>query len=440
MVEQTIEKGYKKTELGVIPEDWEVKKIEEFADVTAGGTPSTFVPEYWNGNIKWMNSGELNLKKVFDVEGRITESGLKNSSTKMLPSKCVLIGLAGQGKTRGTVAINYVELCTNQSIGAILPNDSFVPEYMYNNLDSRYNELRKLSTGEGGRGGLNLTIIRNIEVPLPTKEEQTEIAKVLSDTDDLIESLDKLIEKKKNIKRGAMQELLSGKRRLSGFHNEGEIKKPRRITEAGIIPGDWDSNTLSELGSFKNGINKSKSEFGHGHPFVNLLDVFGRSDIQSIDNLGLINSNEAERSIYDLKMGDVIFVRSSVKPEGVGLTMLVTKTLPGTVFSGFLIRFRSNYLLSKSFKKYCFSSESFRKRLISSSTVSANTNINQEALKRLPLAYPNSLEEQSTIAQVLSDMDSEIESLEQKRDKYKQLKIGMMQQLLTGRIRLKWKN
>src|SRR5262249_36825675 len=118
--------------------EWKVKKIGEFTDCTAGGTPSTGVPAYWGGTIRWMSSGELNLKRVEEVEGRITEAGLHNSSTKLIPKRCVLIGLAGQGKTRGTVAINFVELCTNQSIAAVFPNPAFVPEYLYFNLDSRY--------------------------------------------------------------------------------------------------------------------------------------------------------------------------------------------------------------------------------------------------------------------------------------------------------------
>src|SRR5262249_7755819 len=82
------------------------------------------------------------------------------------------LALAGQGKTRGTVAMNSVELCTNQSIAAILPSPSFVPEYLYYNLDARYDELRALSTGEGGRGGLNLKIIKSIALPFPKTEEQ----------------------------------------------------------------------------------------------------------------------------------------------------------------------------------------------------------------------------------------------------------------------------
>ena len=101
---------------------WEAKQVREFASCTAGGTPSTLVREYWGGSIRWMSSGELQLKTVRDVDGRITEYGLVNSSAKMLPTGCVLVGLAGQGKTRGTVAMNLVPLSTNQSIAAIVPN------------------------------------------------------------------------------------------------------------------------------------------------------------------------------------------------------------------------------------------------------------------------------------------------------------------------------
>ncbi len=194
--------------------EWEVKRIGEFTDCTAGGTPSTLIRSYWGGSIRWMNSGELNLKFVGEVEGRITEEGLRNSSTKIIPPKCVLVGLAGQGKTRGTVAMNLVELCTNQSIAAIFPSDAFVPEYLYYNLDTRYDELRDLSSGDGGRGGLNLTIIKAIRVQLPTIPEQTAIAEVLSDLDAELAALEQRRAKTRALKQGLMQELLTGRTRL----------------------------------------------------------------------------------------------------------------------------------------------------------------------------------------------------------------------------------
>jgi type I restriction enzyme S subunit len=194
--------------------EWEVKRIGEITECAAGGTPSTLASSYWGGSIRWMSSGELNLKLVGEVNGRITEDGLRNCSAKMLPKKCVLIGLAGQGKTRGTVAMNLVELCTNQSIAAIFPSLAFVSEYLYYNLDTRYDELRALSAGDGGRGGLNLTIIKSIPVPLPKIEEQTAIVSILTAMDVEITLLEAQLAKYRQIKQGLMQRLLTGRIRL----------------------------------------------------------------------------------------------------------------------------------------------------------------------------------------------------------------------------------
>jgi len=259
------------------------------------------------------------------------------------------------------------------------------------------------------------------------------IATVLSDTDALITSLDKLIAKKRDIKQAAMQQLLTGKQRLEGFgRSSGKFKQ----TEIGLIPEDWVFIELGNIGRFKNGINKSAEDFGFGSPFVNLMDIFGVSTISTSEYFGLINSNDIEKKTYDLKKGDVIFVRSSVKPSGVGLTTVIVEDLPNVVYSGFLIRFRSNDSLDLNFKRFCFSGEKFRKSVIANSTVSANTNINQDSLKKLYLSFPRSIQEQAAIAKVLSDMDSEISALEQRRDKTKALKQAMIQELLTGRIRL----
>jgi type I restriction enzyme S subunit len=193
---------------------WDVKQVREFADCVSGGTPSTLRPEYWGGSIRWMSSGELNLRRVNEVQGRITQEGLRNSSAKMIPAGCVLIGLAGQGKTRGTAAVNMVALCTNQSIAAILPTAAFASEYLYHNLDARYQELRELSAGGGGRGGLNLTLIRSLPVPFPSLPEQTAIATVLSDMDAEIAALEAKLAKARHIKQGMVQNLLTGRIRL----------------------------------------------------------------------------------------------------------------------------------------------------------------------------------------------------------------------------------
>jgi type I restriction enzyme S subunit len=196
-------------------EEWVETEIGRFATPVTGGTPNTQTAEYWGGDILWMNSGELNNKRIYKVEGRISKLGLENSSTRMVPEKCVLIGLAGQGKTRGTVAINYVPLCINQSIAAVLPNESFVSEFLYYDLDGRYEELRSMSTGVGGRAALNLGIIKKIPVTMPSsKEEQIAITDILSNMDSEIVELERNREKYIMIKQGMIQQLLTGRVRL----------------------------------------------------------------------------------------------------------------------------------------------------------------------------------------------------------------------------------
>jgi type I restriction enzyme S subunit len=217
---------------------------------------------------------------------------------------------------------------------------------------------------------------------------------------------------------------------------ETNIPEGYQQTDAGVIPDDWIAKKLGDIGKFKNGINKAKEEFGFGYPFVNLLDIFGGASLSNKSSFGLVNSTQQERSEYDLKKGDVLFVRSSVKPEGVGLTSVITEDLKDSVYSGFLIRFRDFDLLNLGYKEYCFYEEGFRKRLIDNSTVSANTNINQDALKSLVVAFPSTIEEQKAIAQALSDVDAAIAELDRLITKKRNIKQGAMQQLLTGKKRL----
>lgn len=206
-------------------------------------------------------------------------------------------------------------------------------------------------------------------------------------------------------------------------------------TEVGVIPEDWDAVPLSAIGQFKNGINKGAEAFGHGSPFVNLMDVFGVSSIKSGDGLGLVKTSEPEQKTYDLKRGDVIFIRSSVKPSGVGLTAVVEADLPKTVYSGFLIRFRESDALDIGFKRHCFYAEKFRSKLIGASSVSANTNINQDNLKKLLIALPP-IPEQRAIAAALSDVDALLGGLDRLITKKQGLKVAAIQQLLTGQTRL----
>ena len=202
-----------------------------------------------------------------------------------------------------------------------------------------------------------------------------------------------------------------------------------------MIPDGWELKNLEEIGEFKNGINKSKEDFGFGVPFVNLMDVFGTSAIGK-KNYALVNATQKETQDFNLVKGDVLFIRSSVKPQGVGLTSVVIEDIENTVYSGFIIRFRPKIAIDHSFMRYCFYEQGFRRRLLSNSTISENTNINQQALNKLTLLIPPFLE-QCRIAEVLGVWDEAIDLLERLIGKTRSRKQGLMQQLLSGKKRFK---
>lgn len=191
--------------------------IGDLCKTYAGGTPSTKNQTYWqNGDVPWMSSGEVNNREIFSVEGRITQVGLKESSAKLVPPNSVLIALAGQGKTRGKVAINRIELSTNQSLACAVPDSTVLDSgYLFHFLDNKYEELRQISDAGGGRGGLNLNLINSFLVQYPC---DLSLQKKLSNLFFTIEAqaikLSKLRLKLACQKQGLMQKLLTGKIRV----------------------------------------------------------------------------------------------------------------------------------------------------------------------------------------------------------------------------------
>ena len=249
----------------------------------------------------------------------------------------------------------------------------------------------------------------------PSKEEQTKIASFLSAVDEKISQLTQKHALLIQYKQGMMQKLFSQQIRFKA--------------DDGSEFGDWEEKLLSEIGFFKNGLNKDKESFGFGFPFINLMDVFGKKVVKT-EKLGLVDANQKDLDNYDLKKGDVLFIRSSVKSEGVGQTALVIDDLPNTVYSGFLIRFRDSYGLDLGFKKYCFMNNDFRLKLLAKSTTSANTNINQESLSALSIKIP-CLAEQTKIANFLSAIDHKIEVVAQQIEQTKVWKKGLLQQMFV---------
>ncbi len=429
----TLPAGYKQTEVGVIPEDWDVVDLADIAKKITDGehvTPQRTSQGYYLLSARNVLNGKIDVTDV-DYVGIDEFRRIKQRCNPEAGD--VLISCSG---TIGRIAVVPTGfecvLVRSAALAKLEKNkaDSFFVQHWLQARTAQHQIFT--SVNQGAQPNLFLNHIERLKCPKPPLTEQETIAEALSDADAFIESLEQLVAKKRHLKQSTMQELLTGKKRLPGF----QIKPGYKKTDVGMIPDDWNIKQLSDLGEFKNGINKASDAFGHGSPFVNLMDVFGVSGIASSESLGLVETNSTEQNTYELRKGDVIFIRSSVKPSGVGLTAVVEKYLPNTVYSGFLIRFRDNDTLNCGYKRHCFYEAGFRRRLIGQSSVSANTNINQDNLKQLLIAIPPTQTEQSAIAALLTVMDAEIAELETQLSKTRTLKQGMMHKLLTGEIRL----
>ncbi len=426
--------GYKQTEVGVIPEDWEVKTTSQFANPVRGGSPRPAGdPRYFNGShIPWLTVGSLtNIPAsqlvVTETATCLTEEGSLRSRT-LDPGTLII---ANSGATLGVTKLLGIKCCANDGIAALLNlSKGISPRYLAHFINTKTNYLRDIVASGNGQPNLNTELIGNFRIPLPpTKAEQEAIAGALSDADALVESLEQLVAKKRQIKQGAMQELLTGKRRLPGFATMFGHKN----TEVGMIPEDWSVAPLGRLiASVEYGSSAKSSQKGYT-PVLRMGNLQGGK----IDWTDLVYSDrDSEIKKYSLKLGDVLFNRTNTI-DLVGKTAIYEGEQPA-IFAGYLIRIKVDEdLLDSKFLNYILNaalSRTYSAKILSIAVGQAN--INSQKLKTYPIPLPPLKAEQSAIASILSDMDAEIAGLEAKVARARQVKQGMMQELLTGRIRL----
>jgi type I restriction enzyme S subunit len=259
-----------------------------------------------------------------------------------------------------------------------------------------------------------------ISIPVPPLAEQEHIAEALSDVDSMISSLEKLIEKKKAVKQGAMQELLMGKKRLPGF------------------TGEWKKIELENIGSITgSGVDKKILPGEKAITLLNYTNVFRQTSINRTDlNHQVTASDEKIKNCSVLK-GDVFLTPTSETPEDIALSAVALEDMPDVVYSYHVIRLRPNSSHNGRFINYALSTPIFRAQAVQYAEGSGiRYVITLKKFKEMQVYVPIEKAEQEAIASILSDMDNEIEALEQKLDKTRQIKQGMMQQLLTGKIRL----
>ncbi len=404
--------GMKNTVIGKIPDNWDVIKIGDFTDVFSGGTPDTSKKEYWDGDIPWMNSGDLNQKYIHSVEGRITDKGMASSSTHMIPAQCVLIGLAGQGKTRGTAAINYLPLCTNQSTAAIYPSKLFDPLFLLYVMESRYSQLREMSSGEGIRGGLTKALIKDVSVQLPPKDEQKAIAKVIFDFDANMEHLRHLINKEVNLKKSCLDRM---------FPRADQIIPDVRIPD---FDGEYKRLPAERL---------FVSYADKGFPELPVLMATQEKGMILRDDSNIeIQHDERNEVTYKRVLPGQFVIHLRSFQGGFAHSNIKGITSPAyTVFG-----FKNPDEHFDYYWKYLFCSESFINRLATVTYgIRDGRNINYSEFLKMDFYVP-AYEEQRSIGLYIQDIDKSIELNKKKLEKYKMIKQGMMEELLTGKVRL----
>lgn len=205
--------------IGEIPRHWSMPKLKYFTNISSGGTPDRNHPEYWNGNVNWIKTGELQNNELYDSEEKISELGVANSSVKLFEKNTILIAMYGQGKTRGMTALLKVPCTTNQACaGIVMKNNSpYEIYYLWFTLQASYRALREKAVGTG-QPNLSVGLLKDFHVPLPTLQEQKEIIFFLKNVmpryDSLITEKESLIDDLEAYKKSLIYEVVTGKRRV----------------------------------------------------------------------------------------------------------------------------------------------------------------------------------------------------------------------------------
>ena len=366
---------------------WSNSKIDDIAVVTSGGTPSRSNLTFWDGNIPWVTTSLVDFNIIQSAEEFITQKGLDNSSAKLFPKNTILMAMYGQGITRGKVAILGIDATTNQACAAIKLQSNYDTQFIFQNLMSRYEEIRDLSN-DGGQKNLSAGIIKEIEVYYPEKTEQIKIASFLSVVDEKISQFNQKHELLSQYKQGMMQKLFSQQIRFKA--------------DDGSEFGEWQENQLLDLSTKKSSKVTAKDIEDNDGDYI----VFGASG-----HFRNINSyTESEPYIAIVK-------------DGAGAGRLFLMPEKSSVL-GTLEIVKPNLNIQLNFLFY-------RMQLIDFSSYIKGSTIPHVYFKDYSQEkiYLPCLEEQTKIANFLSAIDQKIEVVAQQIEQAKTWKKGLLQQM-----------
>lgn len=409
---------YKQTELGEIPDDWIVQEVQALASVRGGKRLPL------GGSLVAEDTGHPYIRVTDMVPGGVDARNIQYVPEDVFPQiknyrifiDDIFISVAGTLGIVGKIPheLDGANLTENADrITAITCNRDFL---LYNLMSPRIQGVIESEKTVGAQPKLALGRIESFQIAIPPNgEEQKAIASALSDMDALISSMDQLIAKKRDIQQAAMQQLLTGQRRLPGFSGEWEVK---RLGDCLLANPDY-------------GINAPAVAYSDALPtYIRITDI---NDDGYFAPLPRVSVDSPMSSDYLLEEGDIVFARTGAS---VGKSYHYRADDGPLVFAGFLIRVRPNQgKLTPAFLAASIATESYWNWVRLMSMRSGQPGINSNEYASLPLQLP-SIEEQTAIATIVTNMNTELAALKTRRDKARQLKQGMMQELLTGRIRL----
>jgi len=406
-----VKPGYKQTEVGVIPEDWDCALIANVARLESGHTPSKRKPSYWGGSVQWVSLHDtalLDSREISATTKTITEDGINHSSARLLPQGTVVFSRTA---TVGKSTVMATSMATSQDFANYIcgPDlDNYFLVYLFRSMGRTWQRLMAGSI----HNTIYMPVFKALKIALPPLPEQRAIAAALSDVDALLAGLDRLIAKKRDLKQAAMQQLLTGQTRLPGFSGEWEMKTLGELAE--IISGGTPKTTEP---SYWNG----------GIKWCTPTDITGCTDKYLLDTQRTISLLGLKSSGARLLPADSLLLCSratigELKIAGgeictnQGFKSLVCKPEVSNEFLYYKLLTMKQQMIERAFG-------------------STFLEISKANVASLEVPLP-SLPEQTAIAAVLSDMDAELSLLAARRDKTRDLKQAMMQELLTGRIRL----
>ncbi|MGG3987229.1 restriction endonuclease subunit S [Bacillus smithii] len=418
---ELVEKSeFKRSRFGMIPKSWDEKSIGTFTKTSSGGTPKRDNKAFYkDGNINWFKTGELVSKYLFESEEKITEEAVKKSSAKLFPKETLLVAM--YGATIGKLSILKEESATNQACCAILPNENYNTEYLYYQLSFLKNKLIRRGAG-GAQPNISQDIVKTFPVPFPKKAEQEKIASILSTWDKAIELKEKLIEQKKKQKKGLMQKLLTGEVRLPSFDKE------------------WKEVKLAELGECIRGVSYKPEDLylEDNNNSIRLLrsnNILGNTLV--IKDIQFVDKSKVKKKQL-LKKTDVVISMANGSKKLVGKNgVFNSKSNYFYTVGAFCAIFRFNQKSSANFAKFLFQTNKYNyyvQNLLAGSNIN---NLKPSDIESMKFFIPTEIQEQNEIAKVLDSASNEINVLEKELEALKQQKKGLMQLLLTGKVRVK---